>query len=75
MIYSNYKDQLTEAIFDRNEELSKQLVKIIRNKLRCHYTASVDEIDVRYDRIFGTKEYDYGDYDLIFYTPETKELF
>lgn len=75
MVYSNHKDQLTEAIFDRNEELSKQLVSIIRNKLRCHYTASVDEIDVKYDRIFGTKEYDYGDYDLIFYTPETKELF
>ena len=58
MVYSNHKDQLTEAIFDRNEELSKQLVSIIRNKLRCHYTASVDEIDVKYDRIFGTKEYD-----------------
>ena len=29
MVYSNHKDQLTEAIFDRNEELSKQLVSII----------------------------------------------
>ena len=75
MCYSNVKDNLTMAIEKRNEELSNRLVKILRDKLNAHYTPSVDKIDVKYDRIFGRKEIDYGDYDVVFYTPQTKELF
>ena len=75
MIYSNEEDQLTAAIEKRNAELSKKLVNILREKLRNHYVAGFDEIDVRYDRIFGTKPYDYGDYDLVFYAKEVNELF
>ena len=43
--------------------------------MRFHYKASVDEKDVKYDRIFGSKEINYGDYDVVFYAPETKELY
>lgn len=75
MLYSNSSDKLTEASLNRNEELSKQLVNIIREKLRRHYNASIDEIDIQYDRIFGQKEYNYGDYDLVFFAPKTNELY
>lgn len=75
MCYSNEKDPLTRAIEKRNEELSDRLVALLRDKLRAHYNATLDEIDVRYDRIFGIKEIDYGDFDLVFYTKDTNELF
>ena len=75
MCYSNDKDPLTRAIEKRNEELSDRLVAILRSKLRAHYNATIDEIDVRYDRIFGIKDIDYGDFDLVFYTKDTNELF
>lgn len=75
MCYSNAKDPLTSAIERKNEELSDRLVDILRTKLRAHYEPTIDEIDVKYDRIFGSKEIDYGDYDVVFYTPQTKELF
>lgn len=75
MSYSNSKDSLTAAIERKNEELSDRLVEILREKLRSHYKPSFDEKDVKYDRIFGKKETDYGDFDVVFYTPESKELF
>lgn len=75
MCYSNKKDDLTRAIERRNEELSDKLVEILREKLNSHFKADFDKIDVRYDRIFGSKDIDYGDYDLIFYSDEVKELF
>ncbi len=75
MIYSNTKDELTTAIEERNTELSKSLVELIRKKLQNHYSAVFDETDVKYSRIFGEKNYDYGDYDLVFYTKEENELF
>ena len=75
MCYSNTKDCLTLAIERKNEDLSDRLVEILRTKLHSHYSPTIDEKDVRYDRIFGKKEIDYGDYDVVFYTPETKELY
>lgn len=75
MPYSNSTDQLTIAIEKRNDELSKQLVDMIRTQLRSQYPPDFDECDVKYDRIFGHKEYDYGDYDIVFYTKQTNELF
>lgn len=75
MCYSNTKDNLTVAIERKNEELSDRLVDILREKLRAHYIPSVDEKDVKYDRIFGCREIDYGDYDVVFYAPEVKELY
>lgn len=75
MCYSNAKDELTTAIEKRNEELSDKLVEKLRDKLRAHYKSDFDEIDVRYNRIFGQKEIDYGDFDLVFYAKEINELF
>lgn len=63
------------AIEKRNEELSDKLVEKLRDKLRAHYKADFDEIDIRYNRIFGQKEIDYGDFDLVFYVKEINELF
>lgn len=75
MCYSNEKDLLTDAIEKKNEELSDRLVSSIRDKLNSHYTATFDQIDVQYYRIFGEKDINYGDFDLIFYTKDTNELF
>jgi hypothetical protein len=75
MIYSNAQDDLTAAVEQRNEELSKRLVEMLREKLRSHYVAGFDEIDVDYSRIFGKRSCNYGDYDLVFYAKEEKELF
>ena len=75
MVYSNHEDQLTASIEKRNTQLSVMLVNILREKLHSHYEAGFDEIDVQYDRIFGPKEYNYGDYDLVFYAKDVNELF
>lgn len=75
MIYSNHPDTLTVAVGKRNELLSEILVSKIREKLRNHYNSEFDEVDVQYDRIFGRKDYNYGDYDLVFYAKEVNELF
>ncbi|MBQ7232484.1 MAG: hypothetical protein IJX07_04570 [Bacillales bacterium] len=75
MIYSNCADSLTIAIEKRNEELSEKLVTMLREKLRSHYDPGFDEIDVQYDRIFGLRDYNYGDYDLVFYAKDVNELF
>ena len=75
MPYTNKKDSLTEAIDAKNTELSKKLVALIREKLRNHYKASLDEIEASYDRIFGRRPVDYGDFDLVFYAKDVGELF
>ena len=75
MIYTNAEDDLTRAIEKRNEELSDRLVDILREKLHAHYDAGFDEIDVQYYRIFGERDYNYGDYDIVFYAKDAKELF
>lgn len=75
MIYTTEKDQLTESIEERNSELSQLLVKMIRDTLRNQYHADFDKIDVKYDAIFGYQSTDYGDYDIVFYTKDTNELF
>lgn len=75
MIYTTEKDQLTASIEERNSELSKLLVKMLRDTLRSQYHADFDRIDVKYDAIFGHQNIDYGDYDIVFYTKDTNELF
>jgi hypothetical protein len=75
MCYSNTKDNLTKAIEKRNKELSDILVEEIRKILQKHYEATFDEIDVKSRRIYGNREIDYGDYDLVFYSRKAKELF
>ncbi|EPS50629.1 hypothetical protein FDF50_12030 [Clostridium botulinum] len=51
------------------------MVDKLREKLHNHYSVTFDEIDVKYDRIYGTREINYGDFDLVFYSKEIKELF
>ena len=75
MCYSNTEDALTEAINMTNHRLSKRLVELILVKLRNHYTATFEDVDVRYDRIFNARPDDYGDYDIVFFSKETGELF
>lgn len=75
MIYTTEKDWLTASIEERNSELSQLLVKMLRDTLRSQYHADFDQIDVKYDAIFGHQNIDYGDYDIVFYTKDTNELF
>ena len=60
---------------ERNQELSDILVTKIQEVLNKHYTPKFDDKDVKYQRIFGEREVDYGDFDVVYYTEETKELF
>lgn len=78
-IYSNVpstRDALLQGIELNTKKRTDELVSVIRKVLRNHYSAKFDEIEVSYERIFGKKHEDYGDYDIVFYTesPE-KELF
>lgn len=75
MIYTTEKDLLTASIEERNSELSQLLVRMLRDTLRNQYHADFDRIDVKYDAIFGHQNIDYGDYDIVFYTKDTNELF
>ena len=51
------------------------LVKMLRETLKSQYHADFDQIDVKYDAIFGHQNIDYGDYDIVFYNKDTNELF
>lgn len=73
--YSDSKDLFTEGEEKRNSELSDRLVRMIVSILQEKYTENLCEIDVDYKRIFGQKDMDYGDYDVIFYAKDKKELF
>lgn len=78
-IYSNVPskcDALLQGIEVYTNKRTKELVSIIRDSLRSHYSPKFDDIEVSYERIFGKKNEDYGDYDIVFYTesPE-RELF
>lgn len=68
-------DPIKESLDRRNTELSDILLEKIREVLLAYTTPLIDLIDVRYDRIFGEKDIDYGDYDIVFYSAESKELF
>lgn len=69
-------DSIKESLDRKNTELSNVLLQRIRETLLANYTnPTVNLVDVRYDRIFGEKEIDYGDYDVIFFSSEAKELF
>ncbi len=70
------KDDLCKAMEKRNEELSDIiLVEKLQEILRSQYSGTVDLKNVDYQRIFGEKEKNYGDYDIVFYVASTKELF
>ncbi len=75
MCYTNTSNSLTRSMESRNKELADILVDRIREELKKHYTPKVDEKDVKYHRIFGEKEINYGDFDIVFFTEDTKELF
>ncbi len=75
MSYTNENDVLTESIEKRNKELSDILVRKIREKLQNHYESQFDEIDVKYNRIYGNRSINYGDFDIMFYSKVANELF
>ena len=73
--YSGDNDCLLSAMNNRNQELSDILVVKIREELNKRFHPKVDNYDVKYDRIFGKRDIDYGDFDVVFYTEDTNELF
>lgn len=68
-------DTLKRAMEKRNDELSDVLLEKLREILHKHYDADVDLKDVDYDRIFGKKEDNYGDYDIVYFDKTKRELF
>lgn len=75
MCYTNKSDSLTNAMNSRNQELSDILVDKIRGMLNNVYTPKIDEKDVKYQRIFGERDINYGDFDVVYYSEQSKELF
>lgn len=71
----NKSDFLTKGMEKRNKELSDILVERAREILNKYYTPKVDCKDVQYYRIFGEREINYGDFDIIYYDENAKELF
>lgn len=77
MCYTNPKnpDSLTVAMEKRNKELSDILIDKVREILNKHYSAKIDYKDVKYYRIFGKREINYGDFDIVYFDENAKELF
>ena len=75
MCYTNKSDHLSNAMNSRNQELSDILVDKIREMLNNVYTPKIDEKDVKYQRIFGERDINYGDFDVVYYSEQSKELF
>lgn len=73
--YTNKSDHLSNAMNSRNQELSDILVDKIREMLNNVYTPKIDEKDVKYQRIFGERDINYGDFDVVYYSEQSKELF
>ena len=67
-------DAVIDGFGKREIELGDQLVDLLYEKLEKHYPdAKFKEKDVKYDRIFGRKQDNYGDYDIVYYAED--ELF
>lgn len=76
MIYTNKpKDGIQIAFEKRNKALSDRLVEVLREKLRARYDSIFDEIEVNYSVIWGKRKTNYGDFDIMFYSKSTNELF
>lgn len=73
--YTDVKDCFIEGEEKQNSELSDKLVKMIVSSLEEKYPDNFCDTDVEYDRIFGSRGIDYGDYDIVFYAKKQKELF
>lgn len=77
MCYTNPKnsDRLTVAMEKRNKELSDILIDRVREILNKHYSAKIDYKNVNYYRIFGKRQINYGDFDIVYFDENEKELF
>lgn len=71
----NKSDYLTKEMEKRNKELSDILVDRTREILNKYYNPKVDYKDVQYYRIFGERDINYGDFDIVYYDANAKELF
>lgn len=73
--YSNVTDRICEAIEIYSQLLSKRLVEWLKSELTSRYKNCFIDTEVQYDEIFGRREIDYGDFDIVFYAKDTNELF
>lgn len=71
----NNPDSLTKAMEKRNKELSDILLDKARELLNKHYSPKINYKDVKYHRIFGEREIDYGDFDIVFFDEKANEVF
>ena len=68
-------DSLTKAMEKRNKELSDILLDKARELLNKYYSPKIDYRNVKYHRIFGEREINYGDFDILFFDENAKEVF
>lgn len=67
-------DAVIDGFGKRENQLGNELVDLLYEKLIQHYpNAKYKDKDVDYDRIFGKKHDNYGDYDVVYYVGD--ELF
>lgn len=80
MPYTDIKDKLYQGADKKNLELSNRLIELVKNKFTERYPNHFCDTDVVYDRIWDAKQYpkqqyDFGDYDVIFYDKDGRELY
>ncbi len=71
----NNPDSLTKAMEIRNKELSDILLDKASELLNKHYSPKIDYKNVKYQRIFGEQGINYGDFDIVFFDENEKEVF
>lgn len=69
------EDELTRAMEQLNEKLSNRLVDKISEELKSKYPEGIVYKEVEYDRIWSKRDKNYGDFDIIYYVPQEKEIF
>jgi hypothetical protein len=73
-VNTGYGDAVIDGFGKRENQLGDELVDLLYEKLIQHYpNVKFKDKDVKYDRIFGKRQYDYGDYDIVYYVGD--ELF
>ncbi|MBA4384400.1 MAG: hypothetical protein C0410_06665 [Anaerolinea sp.] len=71
---TGHDDAVIDGFGERENQLGDLLVDILYEKLIRHYPdAKYKAKDVKYDRIFGEKKQNYGDYDIVYFVGD--ELF
>ncbi len=75
VIYTNTDDSFKKYLINRNKSLSNTFLDEIKSVFSVTIDAAIIELNVRYDVIWNKKAIDYGDYDLLVYSPKKRLLY